>query len=58
MNTKIIRPLAQPLFWGVCAYIVAPGEDRAPLCRDARPRVAVDARPRLIDVARDNGGTV
>ena len=45
------------LFWER-THVVAPGEDGAPLRRDTGARVAVNARPRLIDVPRDDRGTV
>ena len=60
VRRKLIQkhvPPTQPFLWEG-TYIVAPGEDWAPLRRDTCPCVAVDARPRLIDVTCDNRWTV
>lgn len=39
-------------------YIVAPGEDRAPLCGYTSACGAAETRPGLVGVYREDGGTV
>lgn len=48
----------QSLFFPSRSYIVAPGENRAPLCGDAGPCGAVNAGPGLVGGDWDDSGAV